>query len=67
MLRAVKEGNTCLMDCILKATGEHIPIVCMINDDGKGNFIFIPIARMFMENPFEILQSLIEEDAPNKG
>lgn len=58
--KAFKAGDVCLMDCVEKSTGEHIAVICAYIFDGK-EYHFTPFAKFFNGNPFELLQSPLEE------
>lgn len=52
--KAFQNNDVALMDCVEKATGEHVAVICAIVKDGDG-FQFTPFARFFNGNPFEML------------
>ena len=66
LLDAVKARRVCLMDCVLKATGEHVAVITLTNDAGNGDTGFVPMAMFFNGNPYEMLLSPMEYD-PMKG
>lgn len=45
------------MDCILKSTGEHVPVICAMNQDEDETINFVPMVMMFTGNPYELLLS----------
>lgn len=55
LLKAVDNDDVCLMACIDKETGETIPVICAMqySGDEKEPIEFVPIARMFLGNPYE--------------
>lgn len=59
--RAFADGKVCIMDCIEKATGEHVAVICSMYQEGK-DIEFTPFARFFNGNPYEMLTSPIEYD-----
>jgi hypothetical protein len=52
--RAIKADRVCLMDCIENATGEHVAVICAMNSEGE-EVGFVPLARFFNGNPYELL------------
>lgn len=54
LLRAVKEGQIALLSCEEKDTGRKVPTICAVNFDGE-DYEFVPLARLFDSNPYEIL------------
>jgi Family of unknown function (DUF6117) len=63
LTRAFADGSVCLMDCIEKATGEHVAVICAVQPatDGSGEIETVPFARFFNGNPYEMLISPLEE------
>ena len=61
LTRAFRENSVALMDCVEKATGEHVAVICAVTFDGK-EYNFTPFARFFNGNPFEMLESPMAED-----
>jgi hypothetical protein len=55
LTKAFKNGDTVLMDCVEKATGEHVAVICAVVWDGN-EYIFTPFARFFNGNPYDILE-----------
>ncbi|MHA2085645.1 MAG: DUF6117 family protein [Candidatus Thorarchaeota archaeon] len=54
--KAFEAGDVCIMDCIEKASGEHIAVICAVTFDGT-DYQFTPFARFFNGNPYEMLES----------
>jgi hypothetical protein len=53
---AFKNDDVCLMDCIEKATGEHVAVICATTIDPKTKeYVMVPFARFFNGNPYEML------------
>jgi len=52
--RAIKSGQVCLMDCVEKATSEHVAVICAINMV-NGEYQMVPMARFFNGNPYKEL------------
>jgi hypothetical protein len=57
--QAFLNNDVCLMDCVEKATGEHVAVICAMVKD-KDEYSFTPFARFFNGNPFEMLESPAE-------
>jgi len=61
--RAIKAGQVCLMDCIEKATGEHVAVICAVNNV-DGCFEMVPMVKFFNGNPYdELIPPMAEEAA----
>ena len=61
--RAFKDEAVCLMDCVEKASGEHVAVICattLVKEGGKELYKFVPFARFFNGNPFELLMPPME-------
>ena len=58
--KAFENGHTCVMDCIIKSTGEHVPVICAIFKDAENMINTVPFAMMFTGNPYEMLISPLE-------
>jgi len=56
--RAFSENAVCLMDCIEKSTGEHVAVICAV--ESREEFTFIPFAKFFNGNPYEMLTPPME-------
>jgi len=54
--RASKDGRLALVECRDAKTGELVPAVCAVSDAEGGEFLIVPLARMFDGNPYEVLQ-----------
>ena len=54
--KTFKNGDVCLMDCIEKATGEHVAVICAVTfDPGTKEYVMTPFAKFFNGNPYELL------------
>jgi hypothetical protein len=51
---ACEAGRLALLDCQDARTGEHVPVVVAINSDGE-DYAFVPLAKMFVGNPYDEL------------
>lgn len=54
LTEAFKSGEVLLMDCIEKATGEHVAVICACVFDGN-EYNMTPFAKFFNGNPYELL------------
>lgn len=52
--KAFLNGQVSLMDCTIKATGEHVAVICAMSPQDN-QMEFIPFAMLFNDNPYEIL------------
>jgi hypothetical protein len=61
LTQAFKDGNVVLMDCIEKATGEHVAVICAVSKDpGTDEYAFTPFAKFFNGNPYEMLEPPVQ-------
>jgi hypothetical protein len=51
---AFNAGDACLLECREQATGKPAYIICAVNRHGE-NFELVPFARLFDDNPYELL------------
>ena len=51
LLRAADESNLALMECTDTVTGKPVVVICAVNRVG-GGYQFVPLARMFDDNPY---------------
>ncbi len=65
--KAFKNDNVALMDCIEKATGEHVAVICAYYRGTDGQYNFVPFAKFFNGNPYELLQTPMEYDEKPTG
>lgn len=54
LLDAANRGRLALLSCEEKGTGRMVPTLCAVNYDGE-DYEFVPLARLFDENPYELL------------
>ena len=47
--------DAALMECQLAATGEPVAVICAANRLADGAVEFVPLATMFQDNPYEIV------------
>lgn len=52
--QAFHDGAVCLLECREKATGKSAFVLCAVNRPGP-NFELVPFARLFDDNPYELL------------
>lgn len=61
LTRAFDDDSVCLMDCILKATGEHVAVICAVQPVPNSKEIeTVPFAMFFNGNPYEMLVSPLD-------
>lgn len=51
LILAAKNDDLCLLECKDKATGKTVIVVCAVSDEPDGEY-FIPLAKMFDDNPY---------------
>jgi uncharacterized DUF497 family protein len=61
--RAFLNDQVCLMDCIEKATGEHVAVICTAQPAPGNEIEFVPFAKFFNGNPYEMLLNPMEYDS----
>jgi uncharacterized protein DUF6117 len=52
--RAFQDAAACLLECHKRATGKTVYVICAVNRRGA-DFEFVPFARLFDDNPYELL------------
>lgn len=60
--KAFETNNVALMECKEKSTRELVAVICAVNRQADGQFAFVPFAKFFNGNPYELLMSPIEVD-----
>ncbi len=60
--RAFGDGAACLLECHERATGRPVYVICAVNRRGPA-FELVPVARLFDDNPYELLSPPIEAPA----
>lgn len=50
--KAVRNGDVCLMECTLQATGKPVFVICAVHKD-ETDFVMTPLAKLFDGNPYE--------------
>lgn len=51
--QAGRNSDLALMECEDKA-GERVPVLCAVYFD-EGEYVFVPLARLFTSNPYDDL------------
>jgi len=51
---AFDAGDACLLECREQATGKPAYVICAVNRRGE-DFEFVPFAKLFDDNPYELL------------
>lgn len=54
LLRAVSNGDACLMECHERQTGQPAYVICAVSRIGP-EYLFTPFARLFDGNPYDLL------------
>jgi hypothetical protein len=57
--RAFEDGAACLLECHELATGKTAYVICAVNRRGE-EFELVPFARLFDDNPYELLSPPME-------
>ncbi len=52
--RAFDDGNVCLIECHEQVNENPAYVICAVNRE-DGNYDLVPIARLFEDNPYELL------------
>ena len=63
IIRAATARDLAVLECQDRLTRAPVPVLVAIHQDDEGQFVFTPLARMFMGNPYEELIGPAEEDA----
>ena len=58
LCRAVSAGDAVLMECQFAATGKVVAVVCAANRQPDGTIDFVPLATLFQDNPYQIVNPL---------
>jgi hypothetical protein len=53
--KACKAGRLAVLDCQDAKTGDSVPVIVALNGDGQ-EYEFVPLARMFVGNPYDELK-----------
>lgn len=61
--RAFDDDAVCLLECREQATGKPAYVICAVLCDGE-NYDLTPIARLFDDNPYDLLTPPCESDEP---
>lgn len=54
---AAADKNLALLECTEKATGLPTIVLCAVGRSADDGYTFVPLARMFDENPYDILEA----------
>lgn len=55
LLKAAKQNDLALLECQDITTGENRSVLCAVNRSQDG-FEFIPLAKLFVANPYDELR-----------
>ena len=56
--RAIMAGDAALMECQHAGSGETVAVICAVNrhvDEPEEEFEFVPMAMMFNDNPYQLV------------
>jgi hypothetical protein len=66
LIRAFGDSDACLLECHEKATGKPVYVICAVNRRGQAHEL-VPFARLFDDNPYELLVPPSELSDPSTG
>ena len=55
LLQAARNQDLSLMECQDAATKQTVMAVCAMSQDAEGQFVCVPLAKLFDGNPYEEL------------
>ena len=55
MQNAFANGDVALVECIDKATGNTVPVMCAVQYHDNDEVEMVPLAKMFAGNPYDEL------------
>jgi hypothetical protein len=53
LLTAARNGDLALLECTDKQTGEPVYVLCAVQADPDGMYSMVPLAKQFMDNPYD--------------
>ena len=53
--QAFSDGAACLLECHERATGKPVYVICAVNRRSPEDYELVPFARLFDDNPYELL------------
>lgn len=53
LLDAAENNNISLVSCTDVKTGKPSAVICAVNGPNDGSLEFVPLAKLFDENPYE--------------
>jgi hypothetical protein len=59
---AIHNGDAALMECQLVSSAEPVSVICAVNRNSGGNFAFVPLAQLFANNPYALLNPPLPDD-----
>jgi len=62
--QAFTDGAACLLECRERVTGQVVYVICAVNRRGP-DFEFVPFARLFDDNPYDLLMPPGETAEPS--
>ena len=61
---AFDRGDVCLVECEDAETGMPVYAICAMNRHADGSVTFVPIAKLFTQNPYDELTPPVFQDEP---
>jgi hypothetical protein len=59
---AIRNGDAALMECQLASSAEPVSVICAVNQDPSGTFAFVPLAQLFANSPYSLLNPPFSDD-----
>ena len=53
LLRAARDGNLALLECLAAATGEHRYVLCAVGRADDGDYVMTPFGHLADGNPYD--------------
>jgi len=63
IIRAAKLDDLAVLECRDRLTGAPTPVLVAVHQDREGQYVFTPLARLFVGNPYEELLGPGEDEA----
>lgn len=64
---AIKNEDVCIAACTDKATGKEVAVICAVMRKVGGDYVLIPMAKMFDGNPYEEVNPPGKEEEHGKS
>jgi hypothetical protein len=66
LFQAFSDGAAWLLECHERATGRPVYVLCAVNRRDP-DYEMVPFARLFDDNPYDLLSPPNEMDEPSSG